>query len=262
MNLENGKGSSLPLPVSGSAHLSLSPRPVFSPSLFSFSQRPSASIRPAQRKPSSRAPSFLAAAANSVVPRPCVTARRGPLVGPVFHLLSEQDTSPSRNNHARFAWAIPSPADSAPLNTRSAAPQSHISTRASAAAQLPPIRVAEIWAAAVSPSQHVPTSVSDLPGFVSVVRSCRDLPFVLYCFVLIANARWTLFQGRRLPIVVASPSRPPFVAGFALGEFAPSFRVAPCLYLVLYHVESPNWPTPARPSHGAAAGCPPPVGRL
>jgi len=62
-----------------------------------------------------------------------------------------------------------------------------------------------------------------------------------------------LFQGRRPPIVVASPSWPPFVAGFATGEFAPSFRVALYPYLVLYRTESPDWPTLAMLGHGAAA---------
>jgi len=94
------------------------------------------------------------------------------------------------------------------------------------------------------------------------LRSRRNSLFPISCSVLVANARRCVFQGRRPPIAVARPSRPRFVAGSCLGEFALSSRARRCFYLALYCFLAPAWPAPANSGHGAAASCSSPAGCL
>jgi len=102
MNLENGKG--FPLPP------------------FSFSQRPSASMRPTQRKPSSRAPPPSSLQRLTAWSRAPVSLPGGVHLSDPSPTSSPSRTRAERNHH-------PSPPDSAPLNTCPAAPQSPNSTQ-------------------------------------------------------------------------------------------------------------------------------------
>jgi len=107
----------------------------------------------------------------------------------------------SRAFHASY----PLPAQLYPFKYSPAALQSPISTRAPAATSVLAKIAAEIRAEANPPLQRLQVLVSSSPGFGIVLRSRRNLPFTLYCSVLVANLHRTLFQGRRPPIVVASP---------------------------------------------------------
>ena len=121
MNLENGKGFPLPLPVSGSAHFSLSPPPRGLPAPFPLSslRGPVPGFGPSASTARVRAPPS---------PQPLTGRPRAPVSLPGgVHLsdssstLSPSRTRPERNHRARFARAILLPPDSSPLNTRPAA---------------------------------------------------------------------------------------------------------------------------------------------
>ena len=109
MNLENGKG--FPLPP------------------FSFSQRPSASMRPTQRKPSSRAPPPSSLQRLTAWSRAPVSLPGGSTCRTRLPPRVREGHEPSETTARVFARAIPSPPDSAPLNTCPAAPQSPNSTQ-------------------------------------------------------------------------------------------------------------------------------------
>jgi len=129
----------------------------------------------------------------------------------------------SRTHRARFARGVSISPDSRPLNTRPDVRYPPNSSRAAAVASNSPKLAAEIRLTTNPPLQRVPSLVSSLPVFLLRLRSRRNLLFSISCTVLNANPRRTSLQSRSPPFVVASPSRPFFVAALASGEFATSF---------------------------------------
>ena len=199
------------------------PRPGLSsfPSPLSFSQRPNASFRPAQRSPASRAPSSPLRSLTELAHASC-HCQVGPSCWsrPLPRVRAGHEPEPQQSRTIRAS--SPFPARLLPFIYPPRCPATPISTRAPAAAQFPPILAAAIHAESNSPLCRVLATVSDLPTFSSLLRSRRGVSFVFFCFLRVHNLRRTSLQSRRPPFVVASPSRPLFVAVFALGEFAPS----------------------------------------
>ena len=101
----------LPLSISGSAHFFPPLRPAFPPSPFLFlapAQRQRGPLRGQMEQPAPRASSLLATAADKAVPHPRATTRLGPPVRPVFHLVSEPETSRTAIPRAFHASCPPS----------------------------------------------------------------------------------------------------------------------------------------------------------
>ena len=140
-----------PSPLSGSAQFLPPPPPPrgLSFPLSSFFPR-GPNSRPTLDRPASRA-LHLAAATDRADPCSWDTDRWGPVVRVVPYLVSEQDTSPSRNHHARSARAVPAPHVFPPLYTCPDPRQAPYPILAPAAAWFSPKNIDEIRAEAISP---------------------------------------------------------------------------------------------------------------
>ena len=204
----------------GSAHSTLFPSPAACFLLLPpfFSARPTSRPRQSSQRP--RAVLF-AVAADSVDPRP-VSLPSGARRSGSSPTSSPSRTRAERNHHARSHASYPSSTRLLPSKYSPRCPQLPTSTRAPAVASMLTKIAAEIQAATNPPPQRGPTPVGSLPGFVSVVRSRRDLSSVLYCSVLVANPCRTSFQGDRPPLAVVSSQRTSSAPILASGELASS----------------------------------------
>ena len=103
--------------------------------------------------------------------------------------------------------------------------------RAAALAKLR--NIAEIHLESNPSLRRILVTVSDLPIFSLLLRSCRSSPFAFSCFLCVANPCQNYVGVRHLPSSVTSAPQSLPNIGFALGEFASSFATSRCYRFIL-----------------------------